>query len=376
MRTLPRGGRLLPILVILVATATACVRPAAPASGATATPATPSAPPTPAPIVAIDDRAAAGVARLVDLSGAEVARAPVPATAVFAGVAGGRLIWRDATALRALDADGKVTQIGSLSAVPSSLVMSPDGSGWVWARSGTQGAQTHSVLYLNDRPIAESTEPGRALRPVTWTVRGVVVEHAVLGLGGYVPIGGVTGPTELVNLQSGVRQPLTDDKCLFAALATDGTLACRQPAQGQWGASLVRIVPPGGNKVDVKVSPDRFHFAGDTSFKPELETTTLAMGGATGAGAAGGNEVYETDTVDAGTGVIRQFGPPGLLPGDSAWAWLPGGSLVTWRPPGAAGPPGVYVVGPTGSARRIAPTGQPVGVLQSSPTGGGSAGLG
>ena len=373
MRTLPGGRRLLPILLALVAFATACVQPGAPASRTTAAPPTPSARPTPAPIVAIDDRAAAGVARLVDLNGAEVARAPVPAGAVFVGVGGGRLIWRDATALRALGTDGRVTQVGTLPALPSSLVVSPDGTGWVWSRSEAQGEQTHSVLYLNDRPITESTEPGRALQAVTWTVRGVVVEHAVLGLGGYVPIGGVTGPAELVNVQSGTRQPLTDDKCLFAALATDGTLSCRQPVQGRWGASVVRIVHPGGSRVDVKVPSDRFRFAGDTSFKPELETTTLAIGGATGAGAAGGGEMYETDIVDAGSAIVHRFGPPGLLPGDGPWAWLPDGSLISWRPPGSGGSPGVYVAGLTGSVRQITPTGRPVGVIQSSTVSGSSA---
>jgi hypothetical protein len=60
----------------------------------------------------------------------------------------------------------------------------------------------------------------------------------------------------------------------------------------------------------------------------------------------------------------------GLRPGGGAWSWLPDGSLLCYRPAGAAGgSPGVYVVAPDGSARQVTSSGIPVGVIYSPSSG-------
>jgi hypothetical protein len=343
-------------------------------------PAVPSASPTPQPIIgAVDRGGATDKVRLLTLDGQELAATQIPAGSTVAGVAGDKVMWLEGATLKGMDKSGKVTQVAALPAVPSGPVtLRPDGTGWAWTRSEAQGAQTHSVLYVDDRPLIDSTEPGHELQPVVWTARGIVIQHATLGLGGYIPIGGVTGRSELLNPQTGTRRPLTDEKCLFLDLATDGTLACRTPASGLFGARSIQLVRADGTKTEIQApGGDRLRFAGDASFKPELQTTQMAIGASSGASATtsppGVGERYETDILDVGTATLRQFGPAGLQPGAGSWAWLPGSWLLAWRAPGAGGgDPGIYVIALTGAARQITPTGQPVGVILGGGGGGGA----
>jgi hypothetical protein len=375
------GVRAAILLAGLAALVAACSAPVA-RPGPSATPLTPSPSPTPEPVLAVVDRGASDrTLRLLQLDGHELARAQIAAGATVLGVAGGRAVWLDGQTLNGLGLDGRVATLGHLPAVPvGNVVLSQDGSSWAWARNEPQNPPGESTLYINDRPLMNVSEPGRVLQPVAWTARGVVVQHATLGLGGYIPIGGVTGRTLLLNPQTGFQQPLTDDRCFFLALGTDGSLACRVPVEGLWGARTVHLVLSDGSKSDVSAPADRFRFAGAASFKPDLQSTELVLGGASGAGSgapgpSGQGEQYTTDVVDIPTATVRQYGPAGLRPGDGPWAWLPDGSLIAWRPDGAiGGAAGVYAVSLVGTARQITPSGEPVGVLLAGSGGGGGGG--
>jgi len=100
------------------------------------------------------------------------------------------------------------------------------------------------------------------------------------------------------------------------------------------------------------------------SFRPGPRASVLTIAGATGAGADGGQERFETDLLDLQSGTLHPFGPAGLRPGDGSWAWLSNGSLLSWRPAGAyGGDPGVYLVAQEGTAMRIFASGRPIGVI-------------
>jgi hypothetical protein len=314
--------------------------------------------------------------------GSEVAKTEIPSSAVVVGVAGGRAIWLEGgTVLKAMDTEGKVSQIGQLPSTPTGrIVFNPDGTTYAWTRTEPQGAQIHSVLYVSGKPVVDQVEAGKVLEPVVWTARGLVIQHAATGLGGYIPLGDVTGRTELLNTDNGQRKPLTDDKCLFLDLATDGTYACRVPAKGLWGAKSVHIVHPDGSTTDVDVPVvGHFQFAGAASFRPDLETQELVIGGASGSGASGTppgqGERYETDVVDLQSATMRTYGPTGLEPGNGSWAWAPGSWLVAWRPSGASGgDPGIYLIGLTGATHQLARSGEPIGVITGSSSSGGGGG--
>ena len=110
------------------------------------------------------------------------------------------------------------------------------------------------------------------------------------------------------------------------------------------------------------------------SFAPGSVATTVVVGGATSAGPP--SERYETDLLDIGSRTLRQFGPAGLRPVDGPWSWLPDGSLLAYRPAGAfGGDPGIYVVAPDGSAKKVLSAGTALGVIAVEPGQRGHAGL-
>jgi hypothetical protein len=61
---------------------------------------------------------------------------------------------------------------------------------------------------------------------------------------------------------------------------------------------------------------------------------------------------------------LKPFGPAGLRPGEGSWTWLSDGSLIAYRPVGAAGgDPGIYLISEGGLAKKVAASGIPIGVL-------------
>jgi hypothetical protein len=318
---------------------------------------------------------------IVTLGGSMVAQTPIPAGTIVAGAAAGRVVFVVGTQVHALLANGSLQDLGTLPQTPDGrVVLSPDGSEWMWAHAVASGAAVTSQLYVDNQPVQQVTMAGHALDPVVWTVRGAVVEEAVTSISSTGPFDLVTGPTELLNPQTGKSSALTGTGCLFAALATDGTLACRQPGATPLATDALRILQPDGHQTRVDLPGSSFAAAGGISFEPTLQAGILIIGGATSAEAtaSGQGERYETDVVYVLSGTMRPYGrSASLRPGDGAWAWLPDGSLVAYRPQGSqGGPPGVYVFSPLAVASRVLPSGTPVGVILPDQTpGGGKNGL-
>lgn len=343
--------------------------------------ATPDAAPTSNPqrlLLAVTERQPNGgvstAVRLVDLAGTTVASTTGSLQTDAIGAAGGRLVFVDGRQVRALAPEGTVTELGQLPApylqLWGPIVLSPDGSAWAWASVTSSASGSDSTVYIGSGPVLRSTpEDGhRVLRLVVWNASGLVFEHAVTGLGGNYHFEFTTGPAELYDPVSGARRSLTDAGCYFAAMAEDGTIACRVATPTFAATRTLRIIHPDGLKIEVPLPYPTFNEAGDISFRPGVAARELAIGGLVGGG-DGAPDEYQTDLVDVATGSIHAFAP-GLRPGGGAWSSLPDGSLLCYRPAGAAGgSPGVYVVAPDGSARPVTSSGIPVGVISSPSSG-------
>lgn len=350
---------------------------------------TPKAKPTPRPsptpallavTVPLPGADAGDNLEIVTLSDQIVAQVQIPPGTIVAGAAAGRVVYVTGTQVHALVADGGHQSLGTLPQTPEGrVILSPDGSEWMWAHRTVNGTAVTSQLYVNGTQVQQETLTGRALDPVVWTARGAVVEQALTSLPGTGPFDLVTGPTELLNPQTGKGTGLTGTGCLFAALATDGTLACRQPGANPLTTQALRIQQPDGKVTRVELPGSSFAAAGGISFEPTQETGIMILGGATSAAATanGQGERYETDVVYVLSGTMRPYGRAALRPGDGDWAWLPDGSLVAYRPQGSdGGPPGVYVFSPLAVARRVVPRATPVGVIEpNQKPGGGSHGV-
>ncbi|HEX4212530.1 MAG TPA: hypothetical protein VIA06_04270 [Candidatus Dormibacteraeota bacterium] len=343
----------------------------------------PTPSPTPALLAVRVPLPAAGGAdnlEIVTLKGSVVAQTPIPAGTIVAGAAAGRVVYVVGTEVHALLADGGIEKLSTLPQTPDGrVVLSPDGSEWMWAHVASSGTTVTSQLYVDGNQVQKTTLSGRALDPVVWTARGAVVEQATTSITSTGPFDLVTGPTELLNPQTGRSTALTGAGCLFAAMATDGTLACRLPGSTPVATQALHIQQPDGHLTRVDLPGSSFAAAGGISFEPSLQAGILILGGATSAAATanGQGERYETDVVYVLSGTMRPYGRTSLRPGDGAWAWLPDGSLVAYRPPGSdGGPPGVYVLSPLAVAHRVLPSGTPVGVIEpNQQPGGGSKGV-
>jgi hypothetical protein len=336
-----------------------------PAPTATARPATP-APSTRTLIAVFEDP---GVLRLVTLDGQEVARTTTHGWTA-AGVASDFVAFVDGSDLKALHADGSVTTLGHMpGTLAGRVVVSPDGRRWLWSTSTSTSSGTIvssrvvlSAMGQSDRTVAQenTTVEPRVLRPYRWTPGGAVYENGAVGIGGYILFDASTGPTWRVPDGEGSPSPVGSATCHLADVAADGTSACFDP-QVDGAPVLLRISSPEGGTATARLPRPAFTQYGAASFQPGNPARTLVVAGSPSVG--GTQERYQTDLVDVATGAMRPFGPADMRPGDGAWTWLADGSLVEYRPVNTHGDPGVYVVAPDGSARKVVGSGTPVGAI-------------
>jgi hypothetical protein len=359
----------LPLLALVVGLA-GCAGQSATHAGSARSSAPAASTPMPGrSLIAISDAAGAGrtALSLVTLDGAQVARMVLPESAhPSPGVGGGMLTFVDGGQLRGLTSSGKVEVLGPVAGSSSGPVVSPDGQHWMWADSSVSGMNITSRLILGsrgspDRVIAQQTSQERRLAPYRWTSAGPTYVDAPSGIGGYILFAVGGSPSWHFDPDTGhVTSLLAGATCELADLAADGTVACIK-------SFAVGLVSPTGHMAEVPLPRPAFNFYGAVSFAPGSSATTLVVGGATGAGTDGKPEHYETDLLDVTSRTLRQFGPAGLRPVDGPWSWLPDGSLLTYRPAGPfgafGGDPGVYVVAPDGSAKKVLSTGEPLGVI-------------
>jgi hypothetical protein len=301
------------------------------------------------------------VLHLVRPDGTEVNQLTLKAGATTTTARGSRIfVVEQDGSLKALHRDGSVEDLGSLGTtlLDGSVVASSDGNTWVW---GTTSSGSHGTVFAGakgaaPRVLEQSDETGRAVRPYSWTQRGLTIEHGGLGIGGYILFYTATGPIDLVDPVTGTITPInhTSD-CSFSDLATSGTIACFPQAT----MHTLSLIAQGGKVTTVALAADRFAREGAAYFSPNGDQ--VAVGGATGSGP--GKELFATDLVNTGDGTIKPLGLDGVRPADGPWAWLSDGSLIVYRPQVAAAGTGVWLVGPTGTVTKLAAGGLPIGVL-------------
>ena len=311
------------------------------------------------------DNASNHTLRLVDLQGNEALRTALPANAEVVGTVHGKVAIWDGRTLRAVGADGTISDVAQGPPGATAFFLSADGALQLWVTEVFNGAQVHSTLSFGGRAVMDGTEQARYLRPVAKTAQSVVVEHMPIGIGGYYLFDVHSGAIDLLDVASGSQRRLGDGSCSFQAIAGDGTLACfsHSTTASSPPATTLRITPPSGAPVSVALPPGRFTQAGAVSFAPGTTAVRLVLGGSPSLGSEGKPEQYETDIVDVATGAIRQLAA-GVRPANSGLAWLPDGNLLCYTPMGAVSSPGVYQVSIDGSRRLITSSaGAPVAVL-------------
>jgi hypothetical protein len=317
----------------------------------------------------VSDDAGAGrtTLSLVTLDGSQVAHVTLPQSTVpWPEVGGGMLTYVDQNVLKGLTPSGSVETLGPVAGYNGGpAIVSPDGQHWMWGSYAFSNGSVTSKLMLGtrgspDRVIAQETSQQRHLEPYRWTSAGPVYQDAALGIGGYILFSNVTGPNWRFDVDSGrITTVLGGTSCILGDVARDGTIACFGNS-----SSTLDVLSTNGHIVELTLPKPAFNFHGAVSFAPGSGARTLVIGGGTGAGANGVPEQYVTELVDAFSRTMRPFGPTGLRPADGPPAWLPDGSLLAYRPARAAGgDPGVYVVAPDGSAKKVLSSGTALGVI-------------
>jgi hypothetical protein len=322
---------------------------------------------------AVTPQSEPGSLTLYSLSGTRVAQFQLDTGTKVLAVAGSRVFIQRATDhLKAIRRDGTVEDLGSLGQSVRWFAASPDGTRWIWSTSEETSDPTHSAVHLGGdgltaRVVEELTRTATVLGPLSWTRRGAFVQYGPAGgHGGYFPFGRFN---EWLLVEGSVHQmdPVTGHitalpatfGCSFGDMAADGTIICFP------GGAYVRLVSSGGMTTNISLATPRFNNVGEAFCSPTEATCTVA--GATGVGNAMDPnhqpEQYGTDLVTT-DGSISRFGPEGVDPAMGWQSWLPNGSLVLWRRPGAAGgPPGLYVLDKSGHGPFIGDSGEPVGYL-------------
>jgi hypothetical protein len=319
-------------------------------------------------VIVVSDHApgdpASATLRLLRPDGTVVGTLTVKAGAELLGAAGSRIFVRSGTALKAIHQDGSVEELGDLGG-SGRFAASPDGKRWMWGTlQGNQGQVRLAGDGISPRVVATSNSgaSARTVAPYTWTPAGAFIVDTAVGIGGYILFDPATGPVKRLDLNNFSANPVAHtDTCGFSDMRRDGTIACFAPRQN--GYTLL-LFTPDGKQQTIELATPRFALVGDAYFSRDGMLVTVA--GATAAGADGHPEQYGTDLVTVRDASIRRLAVDGVrLPSFLKWqSWLDDGSLVVWRPDGAAGgPAGVFIVSPGGKATQISQGGYPIGVM-------------
>ncbi|MDQ6773724.1 MAG: hypothetical protein M3024_12180 [Candidatus Dormibacteraeota bacterium] len=321
------------------------------------------------PVIAVVDKSGDGatVLRLVALDGPELAHVVLPSGASVVGTGGGVAAFIVNGELEGLHQNGTVEKLGPAAGYSAGpIIVSPDAQQWMWSVWSGSGATVASRVVLGtrnapDRTVARMTSTtARVLMPYRWTPGGPVYQSSPLGLGGYILFALSFGPSWRFDSASGKVTQLTDS-CRIADVALGGATACLRDSSP--GNSTLDVATPGASVLHVALPRPEFTQVGAVSFRP-AQTSTLVVSGATGVGADGEPEHYQSYLVDVATGHMRSFGLAGLRAGDGSWTWLADGSLIAYRPARAfGGEPGIYLVTADGASRKVFGSGMPIGVI-------------
>jgi hypothetical protein len=281
--------------------------------------------------------------------------------------AGSRIFIKEPGALKAIHADGSVEDLGPIDDQIFGFAASPDGSRWMWGTidSNNQGQVHVAGTGIAPRVVAQSHQDAVSIQPFSWTPVAPFLVHAKVGIGGYILFSPANGPVEKLDSTSltPTAMPQTD-RCAFSDMARDGTIACFS-GTGQQSRGL-NLIAADGKTTTIQLAVPRFAQDGDAYFSPDGKQVTVAGAESVGNAEPAQPERYGTDLILVKDASIQRLTLDGvrLAPYLQAQSWLDDGSLVVWRPDKAAGgPPGIFVVSPSGAARQISQGGFAVGVL-------------
>ena len=301
--------------------------------------------------------------RLLRPDGTVVQTLTVKAGSELLGAAGARIFVRSGTLLKAIHPDGSVEELGDLGGT-GRFFASPDGKRWMWGTSDASQSQVHVAGDgMSPRVVASSTAQPRAIEPYAWTPVGAFLQDAPVGIGGYILFDSAYGPVKKLDLTSfSATSVAHTDACSFSDMRGDGTIACLG-GSGTNSRTLI-LFAPDGKQQTIQLAMPRFTQDGDAYFSRDGKQVTVA--GATAVGANGQPEQYGADLVTVADASISRLAIDGVrLPSFLRWqSWLDDGSLVVWRPAGAAGgAAGVFIVSPGGTATQISQGGFPIGLI-------------
>jgi len=305
--------------------------------------------------------------RLMRPDGKEADRLTVKQKSRVARAAGGRIfVLSEDGSLKAIHRDGSVEALGSLgSSPPSGFVVSPDGKRWLWSTYDANGlSQVHLAGDgLAARVVAQSQSMDKSVRAYSWTTVGAFISHQPNGIGGYILFDGPFGPVDRMNPDTYSTTPVQTGNCMFSDMAADGTVACF-PGGSDQNSRAISVIKKDGTVKTLQLAMPRFSQEGDAFFS--RDGRLLSVGGAANAGTYGQPEQFGTDVVTTTDGSIKRLAIDGVRPSDQmqGQAWLADGSLVVFRPEGAAGgPAGVFLVGPGGNVTQLGGHGTPIGLI-------------
>lgn len=306
--------------------------------------------------------------RLMRPDGKEADRLTVKPKSRVARAAGGRIfVLGEDGSLKAIHRDGSVEDLGSLgSSPPSGFVVSPDGKRWLWSRYDANGLS--QVVHLAGdglaaRVVAQSQSIDKSVRAYSWTTAGAFISHQPNGIGGYILFDSPFGPVDRMDPDKYSTTPVQTGNCVFSDMAADGTVACFSGGSDQ-NSRAISVIKKDGTSTTLQLARPRFSQEGDSFFS--RDGRLLSVGGAANAGTYGQPEQFGTDVITTTDGSIKRLAIDGVRPSDQmqGQAWLADGSLVVFRPDGAAGgPAGVFLVGPSGNVTQLGGRGTPIGLI-------------
>jgi hypothetical protein len=305
--------------------------------------------------------------RLMHPDGKEADRLTVKQGARVARAAGGRIfVVGDDGSLKAIHRDGSVETLGSLgSGQPTGFAVSPDGKRWLWSTSDVNGlSQVHLAGDgLAPHVVAQLQTADKSVRAYSWTTGSAFISHQPNGIGGYILFDGPFGPVDRLDPATYTAAPVQTGNCLFSDMAGDQTVACF-PAGSDPNSRAINIVRKDGTTKTLQLAMPRFAQEGDAYFS--RDGSLLSVGGAANAATNNQPEQYGTDVITTKDGSIKRLAVDGVRPSDEmqGQSWLGDGSLIVFRPDGAAGgPAGVFLVGPGGNVTQLGGRGTPIGVI-------------
>ncbi|HXA41848.1 MAG TPA: DUF4232 domain-containing protein [Candidatus Solibacter sp.] len=304
-------------------------------------------------------------------TGTELAATQLPDNEAVMGAGGTHvLVYRADGHVLDLHPDGTADVVGSgmpvsgtsqiSSEVPVRVLVSPDGTQWIWGQITTQSGNTvTSQLELGgigavERVVAQAVEANHALEPYRWALANPLIVHDAMGVGGYILFNQAHGQVDQLDLASGQQSPIGAANSGSADVAGNGAKAdIYRPSPG--AAPTVEVNGPGLRGLTANLPATGQ--AGGLMFDPSSNHLVFATSPANN----DGHESFTTSIVDLNTGARTTFGPANLRPA----TWLRDGRLVEFRTSSDGdGNPGTYVVGIDGAATKISIYSEVVGFAE------------